>query len=169
MENLTLYKATELAQLQNFIDVDTGEVDIEGFESSQIVLAEKQRAVVAYIRNQQVRKTMLQAAKDDIIKPLDAEIKRIDTQTEGLNRYLVQAMKSSGTNEIQALDGTFKAKLHIERDESVEWIEGVEIPIEFQTVKEVKTPSKTLVRAAIESGQPVSCARIVKSDRLEIR
>jgi hypothetical protein len=167
MTNISLYQATALAQLQNFVDED-GVINIEAFNNSQIALADKQKAVVAYIRNLEVNKAMLQAAKAEMLKPIDTELKRIDTHAESLKSYLALNMKSAGINEIKADNGTFKAVLYVDRDESVEWLEGVTVPDEFVTVKEVKTPSKTLVRAAIEKGEPVACARIVKKDRLTI-
>jgi hypothetical protein len=40
---LTLYKATELASFYLFINTETGELDVDRFNSAAIALAEKQR------------------------------------------------------------------------------------------------------------------------------
>lgn len=166
---MNLFQHTELARLESHVDKETGEVDIDSFNRAGIALQDKQQAVVAYIRNQQVRKAMLQAAKDEVNKPIDAELKRIETQTENLKTYLAVNMKANGINQINAENGTFKATLYIDRDESLEWVEGAIIPKEYCTVKEVVTPSKTLARAAIEKGEAIGFAHIVKKDRIEIK
>lgn len=166
---MNLFQHTELARLESHVDIETGEVDINSFNRANIALQDKQQAVVAYIRNQDVREVMLLAAKDEVNKPIDAELKRIKSQKENLKNYLAVNMKANAINQINADNGTFKATLYIDRDESVEWVEGAIIPKEYCTVKEVTAPSKTLARAAIEKGEAIGFAHIVKKDRLEIK
>lgn len=160
---MNLFQATELTTLKHYID-ENGEVDIDSFNRSKIALIEKQRAVVAYIKNSASDINQL----EDAIKELQSRKISMEKRNESLKEYLAVNMKFSNTSEILAENNTFSAKLYIDRDVSLQWVEGVQIPDEFATVKEVKTYSKTLALAAIERGEPVACAVIVRKDRLTI-
>lgn len=162
---LSLYKATELAQFENFIDTETGEIDLAGFESAQITLQEKSRAVVAYIKNQELTINAIKQAETD----LTAKRKEMENRNSTLKTYLLNAMKASNMTEIAALDGTFKAKLYLERDESVVIDEGATFPANLCNAPKPPEPSKTLIKEAILKGEPIKGARIVKKDRLEIK
>lgn len=163
--NITLYKAQELARLESHIDEETGEIDIAAFESSQVVLADKQRAYVAFIKNRAASLAML----DNAIKDLQDKAASIASQQSRLKQALQDSMGQSGITEIAALDGTFKAKLYIGRDKSIELDEGVTFPLELCNDPKPPAPSKTKIKAAIEAGQPIAGARIVTKDRLEIK
>jgi hypothetical protein len=78
-------------------------------------------------------------------------------------------MREHGVKQITANDGTFSATISYLRDESLQWIEGVEVPMEFKTIKTVATPSKTLAKEAILRGDPVSFAVLTHKDRLTIK
>jgi len=163
--NMTLYKATELAKLENFVDPETGEMDIAAFDAANIMLAEKQRAVVAYIKNQLAVTGMLKNAEND----LKAKRQSLERRVESLHRYLMDNMKMSGTTEIKAVDGSFTAKLYLERDESVVLDEGVVFPPELCDLPKPPEPSKTKIKEAILRGEPVQGATIVRKDRLTIK
>ena len=78
----------------------------------------------------------------------------------------------TGTSEIKAQDGTFSAKLYLDRDESVEIDVGAEFAPELCNPPKPPpplTPSKKLIKEAIERGEPIKGARIVKHDRLTIK
>jgi hypothetical protein len=162
--NITLYKAQEAARLESHVN-DDGEIDIEAFESSQIVLADKQRAYVAVIKNRAAGLGMLDAA----IKDLQAQKERLETQQERLKDALKTSMTLSGITEISAIDGTFKAKLLIGRDTSVELDADAVFPPSLCNEPKPPSPSKTKIKAAIESGEAILGARIVTKDRLEIK
>jgi hypothetical protein len=161
---ISLYQATELASLELFID-DDGVVDMEGWESAKMVVADKQRACIAYIKNQSAGVSML----DSAIASLLEKKRVIEAQQERLKQYLLDNMREHGVKEIKALDGTFSATISYLRDESLQFIEGVEVPMEFKTIKTVATPSKTLAKEAILRGDPVSCAVLTHKDRLTIK
>ena len=93
----------------------------------------------------------------------------IEAQQERLKAYLLDNMKEHGVKEIKALDGTFSATISYLRDESLQWIEGVEVPMEFKTIKTTASASKTLAKEAILRGEPVSCAVLTHKDRLTIK
>ena len=161
---ISLYQANELASLELFVD-DDGVVDMEGWEAAKVVVAEKQRAVCAFIKNQGAGVSML----DTAIASLMEKKRVIEAQQERLKAYLLDNMKEHGVKEIKALDGTFSATISYLRDESLQWIEGVEVPMEFKTIKTVATPSKTLAKEAILRGEPVSCAVLTNKDRLTVK
>jgi Siphovirus Gp157 len=164
--NISLYKATQLARLESHVDTETGEVNIEAWlQAKDVDLPDKQRAVVAYIKNRQVIINAMKAHEAEIANKRHA----IEAQNDNLSRYLAENMKSSQTSVIEATDGLFKATLYVNRDESVEWLDGVDIPKYLGTEKTVFTPSKTLAKEAIERGEPIACARIVRKDRLTIK
>jgi hypothetical protein len=161
---ISLYQANELASLELFVD-DDGVVDMEGWEAAKMVVADKQRAVCAHIKNQSAGVEMLETAIASLL-----EKKRvIEAQQERLKQYLLDNMREHGVKEIKALDGTFSATISYLRDESLQWIEGVEVPMDFKTIKTVATPSKTLAKEAILRGDPVSCAVLTHKDRLTIK
>lgn len=163
--SISLYKATELARIESHVDPETGEVDIVSFDKSQIALAEKQRAVVAFMKNQSLMIGMLKQAESDI-----AEKRRIiERRSEGLKSYLMNMMLESGTSEIEALDGTFRAKLYLNRDSSVAIEDGATFPPGLCNDPMPPAPSMTKIREAIESGEVVFGASIVKKHRLEIK
>ena len=161
---ISLYQANELASLELYVD-DDGVVDMEGWEAAKVVVAEKQRAVCAFIKNQGAGVSMLNTA----IASLMEKKRVIEAQQERLKAYLLDNMKEHGVKEIKALDGTFSATISYLRDESLQWIEGVEVPMEFKTIKTTASASKTLAKEAILRGEPVSCAVLTHKDRLTIK
>jgi Siphovirus Gp157 len=162
---MNLYQATELARLQSHIDEDTGEIDLASFDAAQIALADKQRAVVAYVRNTDATEAML----SDAIKQLQAKQKAMKAKRERLSAYLMENMKATGVSKIDATDGTFSATLYLDRDTSVFIEDGATFPAELCNDPKPPEPSKTKIKAAIEAGQAIAGACIVKSDRLTIK
>ena len=161
---ISLYQADQLASLELYVD-DDGVVDMEGWEAAKVVVAEKQRAVCAFIKNQSASVSML----DTAIVALMEKKRVIEAQQERLKQHLLDNMREHGVKSISALDGTFSATISYLRDESLQWIEGVDIPMEFKTIKTVATPSKTLAKEAILRGEPVSCAVLTHKDRLTVK
>jgi Siphovirus Gp157 len=162
---MNLYKATELARLESHIDEETGEIDLAAFDAAQIALTDKQRAVVAYIRNAEATETMLA----NTIKELQAKQKAMKAKRERLKEYLIENMKTAGITKIEAADGTFSAALYPDRDVSVMIEDGATFPPELCNDPKPPEPSKTKIKAAIEAGQAISGACIVRSDRLTIK
>jgi Siphovirus Gp157 len=162
---MNLYQHNQLARLESHIDPDTGEIDIASYDMAQIALADKQCAVVAYIKNSEATEGMIDAA----IKDLTAKKKAIAARNASLKVYLSANMKEHGITSIKANDGTFEAKLYIDRDESVVIQDGATFPPELCNTPKPPEPSKSLIKAAINAGQPVAGAFIVRNDRLSIK
>lgn len=162
---MNLYQTNELARLEEHIDPDTGEIDIASYDQAQIALADKQMAVVAYIKNSELTEGMLDVA----IKDLTAKKKAITARNASLKVYLSANMKEHGISFIKAIDGTFQATLYTDRDESVVLLEGATFPPELCNQPNPPEPSKTLIKAAINAGQAIAGAMIVRNDRLTIK
>ncbi len=170
MKNLTLYQATALATFERFVDAETGEFDAQGFESASVALIEKQRAVVAYTRNLDVRKTMLLAAKANMLEPIDAELKRIEGEEKFYKNYLLTNMQAAGITKIEANDGSFKASIQ-NNPPSVQIDDETLIPADYLRVPEAPPPSpdKALIKQAIADGYTVPGARLQQSQRVVIK
>ena len=160
---MNLFQATELARIEHHID-DDGLVNVDSLDSANIAVKDKQIAVLAFVKNNRLNIKQVK----DVIKELEARVSKMVRKDDSLTDYLAVNMKFSNTTEIIAENSTFSAKLYLDRDVSLQWVEGVAIPDAFCTVKHVVTHSKTLAREAIERGEPVACAVIIRKDRLTI-
>lgn len=165
MTSISLYKAAHLAQLEQHIDPDTGELNIEAFDAAQMLFVDKGRAVAAFIKNRDAEAKMI----DDAAKELAERSKAVKARNERLKAYLLDNMKAGGIDSISAENGTFSVKLEIGRDESVQLDEGVTFDESLLLPAKPREPSKALIKAAILKGEPIAGARIVKKDRLTIK
>ena len=76
-------------------------------------------------------------------------------------------MAATGIKRIDALDGTFSARLELGRDESIEIDQDAVLPDSLCRVK--VEADRTKIKAAIKSGEPVAArVRLVRRDRLVI-
>ena len=161
---MNLYQATELARLESHVNED-GEINIEAFDAAQVALIEKQRSVVAYMRNLDAKAGMVKAAA----KELADKAKSLQTQHDRLKEYLLANMQATGITKIEAIDGTFSATLYPERDEQIVIQDGAVFPPELCNEPKPPEPSKTKIKAEILAGRPVEGAMLVKNDRLTIK
>lgn len=162
---MNLYQHNQLARLESHIDPETGEINIAEYDAAQIALADKQCAVVVYIKNSELTEGMLDAA----IKDLTSKKKAIAARNDSLKVYLSANMKEHGITSIKANDGTFEAKLYIDRDVSVVLDPSAKFEKALCNEPKEPEPSKTKIKLAIEAGEAVAGAMIVKNDRLTIR
>ena len=165
--NLYEISTQYLATANQLADMDIDEQTLtDTLEASAWPVEEKVRAVSAVILNLQAEADMVKATADRIMKLYKAKQSRADA----LHDYLLVNMQRTGITEIKALDGTFRAKLYRERDESVE-IDSLElIPADY--TREIPArfePDKSLIKKAIKDGYEVPGAHVVKKDRLEIK
>lgn len=164
--NLSLYEiaADFAAILDNAFDETTGEA-LPVFAEKRALFASKSSAVAAYVLNAEAT-----------IKAIDAHIEAIkktriikQNKIDHLRDYLASNMELAGIVQIKADDGTFSAKLYLDRDESVEIEDGATFPPELCNDPKPPTPSKSKIKDAILAGEPVSGARIVRKPRLVIK
>lgn len=166
MQALSLYKITH--ELESLLD---GGIDEDGVISEELgaMLArfeDKGKAVTAYILNQ----TATADAVDETIKHLEKRALSFRNRAESLKAYLRDNMKRSGITQISSDDGTFTAKLYLDRDESVEIFDKAQIPIAYMTTPKTPEPQpdKARIKASLKAGTDVPGAKITKRDRLTI-
>ena len=151
-------------QLDDLFDPETGEA-LPAFEEFRVMLGNKANAVAAYVLNCESDAEQAKAA----IKRIKALQTAYERKAEKLREYLAENMKTAGIHEIKAADGSFVVKLYLDRDESVVIEEGVIFPMHLRADPKPPEPSKILIKAAINAGQAIAGAVIVRNDRLTIR
>jgi hypothetical protein len=169
MSNLSLYElSSEVEKLlsgDDAFDPETGELS-EAVQEALGATRDKARDVCGYILNQdaqiaaiEAHEAMVSARKASLVK-----------KQQRIREYLQAQMKRTGMLEIVAADGTFSAKLAIERDASVEVFDEKQVPLSFYAVPKTPDPkiSKSEISAALKKGIDVPGARIIKKDRLTI-
>ena len=166
MTNVSLYHAA--ADVQNRIALcvdEDGVFDTEKFDMIEATFKDRAVAVVAVYKGKGHTIDTLKSYLTEI----QAQIKREQANQERLKDYLQACMSITGTAKISSDDGLLSAILLTDRDESVEIDDGAVFPPSLCNEPKPPEPSKTKIRAAILAGEPVSGARIVRKDRLQIR
>lgn len=166
MTTIALYRvADDLIPLLETIDED-GCIPPE-LEAALAAFEGKGASVAAYVLNCTRQAEMIHQAAMD----MDARAAKYEKRAESLKEYLRVNMKRTGITEINSPE--FNVKLHIDRDSRVEILDEKQIPAAYMKPPEPKppvpAPDKKLIAADIKQGKEVAGARIVKSDRLEIK
>ena len=147
------------------VDEETGELDIEKMHAIECSFHERAVATVA------VEKTL--GHQLDALRSVAAEyaerIRRVEENRTRLRESLMGAMRVTGTHKVISDDGILSATLYIGRDESVEIDDGATFDVSLCNDPKPPGPSKSKIKAAILSGEPVAGARIVRRDRLSIK
>jgi thioredoxin-related protein len=167
MPNISLYHAAAEVQHQIALCVDpeTGELDTEKMDSIACTFKDRAVATIAVYKGKGHTIDTLTSYLGEI----QEQIKREKAQQERLKDYLHAAMIVAGVDKIKSDDCLLNATLYKDRDESLEVEEGFEFPAELCNKPKKPEPSKTLIKEAILSGQPIAGARIVRKDRLAIK
>jgi Siphovirus Gp157 len=162
----TLYHAAQDVQNKIALCVDEdGVIDTAKLDAIECSFKERAVAVIAVYKGKTHALKTLKSYADEIA----AQIKRKETQQERLKDYLQGAMTITGTTSIKSDDGLLQATLYADRDESVEIEEGATFPASLCNDPKPPGPSKTLIRAAILAGEPITGAKLVCKDRLTIK
>lgn len=151
-------------QLDSLFDQETGEA-LPAFDEFRVMLGNKANQVAAYVLNCESDAAQAKEA----IKRIKALQTAYERKADRLREYLAENMKTAGIHEIKAADGSFVAKLYVDRDESVEIEEGAFFAADLCNDPKPPEPSKTKIKNAILAGQPVAGARIIRKDRLTIK
>lgn len=170
MSEITLYQAQ--AEMQQRIQLATnedGEIDMERVNSIECAFHDRAVAYIAVSRTLHHRAAALRAQRDAVNAEYDKRIKSIEANEQRLTDSLKAAMRATGSKKIESDDGLLYARLDVDAVESVELDENVKFPQSLCNPVKDPTPSKTLIKAAIERGEPVAGARIVRKDRFTWR
>ena len=163
MQNIKLYEcAADIEAVLNayFEDEreqrDTLEAVIGQFEA-------KAQSVAAYILNQEAAAEMLDAH----IKTMQAKLKTLQNRNGRLKDYLQRNMQAAGIREIKADNGTFAAKI-VKNPPSVDVYDMARLDPAYIREKISYEPDKTAIKSALQNGENVRGARLVK-DKTSLR
>lgn len=161
--NITLYKAThDLRELLDQVDLETGELP-EGLEKAQIDFHGKAEAVIAYILETEAEVKLLRARANAICDLADLK----DGKAFRLREYLLNSMQAIGVQKIVSDDQTYGADLFLDRDKSIEVLDDEALPNDYKRlIPESYKADKKAIKEAIERGEEVPGARLVKKHRL---
>lgn len=164
MTNISLFDAAQqVRDAISQIDAETGEFS-EGYSESRDLFQNKAMACVAYAKDEAAT---IEAA-EGMLKQMTDKVKARKERLERFKRYMADCMKATGIHEVKHEFGLFGAKLHIDRDESVELDADAEFPASLCNEPKPPTPNKAAIKAEIKAGKPVAGASIVRKDRLTI-
>jgi len=146
------------------IQLQSGEVTPELEEALKINEAEFQNKSIGYghiIRQKQYNREMIKKEMQRL-KELDEAEERIENK---LKEVLSGAMQLYGIDKVDSPT----LKLSFRKSESTEIVNEAQIDDKFMTVKTTKTPNKTAIKAAIQSGEVVEGAVLVTNFNLQIK
>ena len=165
MTAITLFDAAQqVRQHLGEIDPDTGELS-DAFTQSLDLFEQKGAACVAYDIDEAAH---IRAMEEALARAAD-HVKARKARHERFRAYMADCMKATGTSKLTSPDGLFTATLYPDRDVSIELDEGAVFPPELCNEPKPPAPSKTKIKAAIERGEPIAGARLVRRDRLTIK
>lgn len=163
---ISLYHAAQDVQNQIALCVDEdGVIDTDKMGSIACSFQERAVATIAVYKGKGHTIDTLKA----YLVEIQDQIKREQKDQERLKDYLLASMSIAGIDKIKSDDGLLSVTRYPDRDESVEIDEGVIFPPELCNTPKPPEPSKTKIKAAILSGEPVIGARIIYKDRLTIK
>lgn len=164
MTNISLFDAAQqVRDAISQIDPETGEMT-DAYSDSRELFQNKAMACVAYAKDEAAT---IEAA-EGMLKQMADKVKARKERLERFKRYMADCMKATGIHEVKHDLGLFGAKLHIDRDESVELEADAVFPESLCNDPKPPTPNKTAIKSAIKAGEAVAGASIVRKDRLTI-
>lgn len=162
--SITLFDAAQqVRDSLGKIDPDTGEL-LDFDTQSRALFEQKAIGCVAYAKEEAATIASAKAMLKEMADKIASREKRL----EQFEAYMADCMRATGITEVKHETGLWGAKLHLDRDESVELEEGATFPPELCNDPKPPAPSKSRIKAAIKAGQPVAGARLVRKDRLTI-
>ena len=164
---ISLYTAASAAQnaIALCVDQETGEIVMDKLKAIELAFKDRAIATVAVYKGLDHQLATLNEYEREIAHQKAV----IERNKQRLHDNLKDAMKATGTLSIDSDDGLLKARLYQDRDVSVEIDADATFPPELCNPPKPPSPSKKLIRDAIERGDPVAGAHIVTKDRLEIK
>jgi hypothetical protein len=171
MTNINLYTASAAMQtrIMDCADQETGEIDSDKLALIEGAFQDRAVACIAVNKTLSHKAAALKFQRDAIMAEYDRQIKTLEDNAQRLKDNLMVAMQATGAASVKSDDGMLSARLDIDRDEAVEIEDGATFPPELCNAPKPPAPSKSLIKAAILSGEPIAGARIVRRDRLTIK
>lgn len=160
---IELYRGSLSFMAELTIDEETGEI---GGEFPLDVLVQRNPiGTAAFVLNSKAQVEMVKTH----IKLMQAKAKALENNAERAKESLKRIMQLTGTKSVKSDDGTFKAVLYPERDESIDVFDPLQIPQDYlREIPAKYEPDKALIKQAIKEGYEVPGAKLDKKDRLQI-
>ena len=157
MDDMKLYEI--IPALAALVDDETGEIlDEEAFNELSMARDEKLEGLGMIIKNRTALIDELKAEK----KRMSERIDTLTNQNEGTKSFLDSV-----------LDGhkfeTARVRCSYRKSKAVEIVEENEIPEKFINVKETRTPDKTAIKEAIQSGETVPGCNLRENNNLSVK
>jgi len=145
-------------------DEETGEIltDPISLSSNLETFKEKAVNVAKYFNSLDAEADAIRQAE----KMMKARRESIEARSESLRNYLLKNMQACDISEIKCEYFAIKRKLN---RASVDDYAPELIPGKFINVKTVESFDRDAIRRAIESGEDVPGARLVRKEKLEIK
>ena len=160
---ITLYRGSDEFSAELECDPETGEIG--GEYPLDILVQRNPIGTCAYVLNTDAQAAMVDAH----IKLMQSKKKALQNNADRARAALKQVMQLTGVLSLKSDDGTFKATLQKERDESIEVFDSLQVPLDYtREIPATYAPDKALIKKAIKDGYEVPGAKIVKNDRLVI-
>lgn len=140
------------AQIMACIDTETGEVlDFERLEALNMAKAEKIDNVACWV------------------KDLEADVKAFEEQEKAFAERKAAAKKTIDSLKgwlTEALEGqkwsSARAEVRFRRSKAVDVLDEAAVPAEYMTVKNVSTPNKTAIAAALKGGKKAAGCQLIE-------
>ncbi len=159
---ITLYRGADEFSAELEINEDG---EIGGDFPLDVLVQRNPIGTCAYVLNTDAQSAMIDAH----IKLMQSKKKALQNNAERARTALRDVMKITGTKSIKSNDGTFKAVLYPERDESVNVFDETQLPdVYLREIPAKYEPDKALIKRAINDGFNVPGAKLDKKDRLVI-
>ncbi len=162
---MKLYEvAASLEQLE-FVDKETGEVNLEMLEQLKMTFNEKSENIIKFIKNLNADIISLKTEE----KALQERRKAKENKVEYLKEYLKTTMLQVGSNKLEFTAGiaSFRSSKSIEcESEFVNWAK--EKNAELLTYKEPE-PNKTKIKELLENGGELEFVNLVEKQNLQIK
>lgn len=138
-------------------DGEISETLSDSLEASQMELNEKVENIIKYVKN--LRADAGQYKKMEL--EFSARKKSAEKKALSLEAYL----KSAGVTSHTSLCGVVKTT----KSTAVEIEPMTNIPVEYQTIKEVVTPNKTALKVALKAGEIIEGVQIVERQKVSVK
>lgn len=142
---------------------ENGEIlfDSENLEALEMEFNDKLEACGIYIKNLEAEAAAIKAEMDN----LKARYDRISSKADRMRDYLLYNMEKTGTSKME----TPKVALSTRSTTKVEITDEGHLPKQYLSIKETATPDKKAIKKALNDGQTVKGAMLVKSKSLSIK
>lgn len=140
---------------------EVGDVDLSELMELKEAREVKLENIALYAKNLAVEALAIKEEENTLAE----RRKRIERKCERMKGILIGAMKEDGNKKISS--PKFEAVLRDSKKTDI--IDETLIPEEYMNVKVTKTPDKTAIKKAIESGVEVAGAQIVDNTTISIK